>query len=71
VRDVLSDAERAEEIEDESLEDYAERSKIRITNPPRRRAVIMPAGKTGNSGFVVGRRAPSSAACDNFEDARP
>jgi hypothetical protein len=25
----------------------------------------------GNSGFVVGRRPPSRAACDNFGDARP
>lgn len=45
-RDVLNDPERADEIEDERLEDYAERRKIQITNPQIRRAVIMPRGKT-------------------------
>lgn len=33
VRDVLRDDERADEIEDESLEDYAERRKIKLLNP--------------------------------------
>jgi hypothetical protein len=33
LRDVLEDPERADEIEDESLEDYAERRHIRIKNP--------------------------------------
>lgn len=33
VRDVLEDDERAEEIANESLEDYADRRKIRIANP--------------------------------------
>src|SRR3990172_11516561 len=32
-RDVLSDDDRADEIEDESLEDYAERRHIQIVNP--------------------------------------
>ena len=32
-RDVLDDPDRAEEIEDESLEDYAERRHIQIQNP--------------------------------------
>jgi hypothetical protein len=36
VRDVLHDPERAEEIEEESLEDYAERRKIALTNTGRR-----------------------------------
>ena len=40
-RDVLEDPERAEEIADESLEDYAERRRIQITNPSRRRKAIM------------------------------
>gem|GEM_PF-1074812 len=35
VRDVLGDPDRADEIEDESLEDYAERRKIRIVRNPR------------------------------------
>lgn len=35
-RDVLGDPERADEIEDESLEDYAERRKIQIVNPTER-----------------------------------
>lgn len=39
VRDVLNDPERADEIADESLEDYAERRKIEITNPTRRETV--------------------------------
>jgi hypothetical protein len=33
IRDVLDDPERAEEIEDESLEEYAERRHIQIINP--------------------------------------
>ena len=40
-RDVLADPDRAEEIADESLEDYAERRKIELINPNRRRAVFM------------------------------
>ena len=32
-RDVLDDPDRADEIEDESLEDYAERRHIQIQNP--------------------------------------
>jgi len=36
VRDVLGDPERAEEIEEESLEDYAARRKIQLINPARR-----------------------------------
>ena len=35
VRDVLEDPERADEIEDESLEHYAERRKIHMVNPGR------------------------------------
>ena len=35
VRDVLEDSERADEIEDESLEHYAERRKIHMVNPGR------------------------------------
>jgi predicted RNase H-like nuclease (RuvC/YqgF family) len=37
---VLDDSERAQEIRDESVEDYAERRKFEITNPTRR--AIMP-----------------------------
>jgi len=40
-RDVLGDSDRAEEIEDESLEDYAARRKIAITNPHGKRASTM------------------------------
>jgi hypothetical protein len=36
VRDVLDDEERAEEIEDESPESYAQRKRITISNPKRR-----------------------------------
>jgi hypothetical protein len=45
-RDVLDDPDRAEEIADESLDDYADRRKIQITNPTIRRIAIMPRGKT-------------------------
>ncbi len=44
-RDVLEDPDRADEIEDESLEDYAERRKFTITNPDRR-STHMADGKT-------------------------
>ena len=40
VRDVLGDPDRADEIADESLEDYAVRRKFEITNP--RKGGIMP-----------------------------
>lgn len=33
VRDVLGDDDRAEEIADESLEEYAERRRVKLTNP--------------------------------------
>lgn len=36
VRDVVGDAERADEIAAESLEDYAARRKFEIVNPQRR-----------------------------------
>jgi cell shape-determining protein MreC len=36
VRDVLQDPDRAGEIADESVEDYAERRRIKIQNPLRR-----------------------------------
>ena len=36
VRDVLDDPGRADEIEDEAVEDYAERRKFQIINPTRR-----------------------------------
>lgn len=35
VRDVLGDSERADEIADESLEDYADRRKIQLADNPR------------------------------------
>jgi hypothetical protein len=40
-RDVLGDPDRADEIEDESVEDYAERRGIQIINPTRRRKAVM------------------------------
>lgn len=46
VRDVLGDPDRAEEIADESLEDYATRRKIQITNPSKRRNAIMATTKS-------------------------
>jgi hypothetical protein len=45
VRDVLGDSNRAEEIADESLEDYAARRKIQIINPSIRRNAIMATNK--------------------------
>ena len=53
VRDVLGDPDRAEEIEDESLDSYADRRKIRLTNPQRMKSRVirevedyMPKGET-------------------------
>jgi hypothetical protein len=40
-RDVLGDPDRAEEIADESLEDYADRRKIQIANPTKGRMAVM------------------------------
>jgi hypothetical protein len=45
-RDVLSDPDRAEEIEEENLEDYAARRRIQIINPLKGRNGIMARGKT-------------------------
>jgi hypothetical protein len=45
-RDVLGDPDRAEEIEEESLEDYAERRKFTLINPSIRRKAIMATVKT-------------------------
>jgi hypothetical protein len=45
-RDVLGDPARAAEIEEESLEDYAERRRIQITNPSKRRTKVMAPRKT-------------------------
>jgi hypothetical protein len=41
-RDVLGDPDPADEIEAESLEDYAERRKVTLINPSHRRKLIMP-----------------------------
>jgi hypothetical protein len=40
-RDVLGDSDRADEIADESLDDYAERRKIQLTNRGKRRNASM------------------------------
>jgi hypothetical protein len=44
VRDVLDDPDRAEEIEDESIEDYAARRHFRISNP-KSQEYAMPSAK--------------------------
>jgi hypothetical protein len=49
VRDALGDDDRADDIEDESPEDYADRKGITITNPGRR--TIMANGN-GNNGMT-------------------
>jgi hypothetical protein len=46
VRDVLADPDGADEIGDESLEDYAQRRKILLTNPSKRRNAIMATTKS-------------------------
>ena len=45
-RDVLGDPARADEIEAESLEDYAERRKVKLINSNRKRHAIMARPKT-------------------------
>lgn len=42
-RDILEDPERAAEIADEDLDDYAARRRIRFTNPTHRRKPTMAA----------------------------
>jgi len=42
VRNVLGDDERADEIGDESVDDYADRRHVKITNPAKRRNAEMP-----------------------------
>ncbi len=46
VGDVLGDPDRAVEIEAESLENYAERRKVKLINPVNRRSTTMARGKT-------------------------
>jgi seryl-tRNA synthetase len=53
VLNVLDDPDRADDIEDESLEEWAERKKITLTNPARRKSPAirerednMPKGET-------------------------
>jgi len=41
-RDVLGDDDRASEIEDESLENYAERKRIQISNPRGAKHMAVP-----------------------------
>jgi len=41
-RDIVGDPDRAREIEDESLEDYAERKRIKLTNPKGVRRMAVP-----------------------------
>jgi len=41
-RDVLDDDERADEIEDQSLKEYAERRHIQIANPKGARKMAVP-----------------------------
>jgi hypothetical protein len=45
-RNVLDDPDRAQEIAEESLEDYAERRHIELTNSSKRRNASMARGKT-------------------------
>jgi hypothetical protein len=45
-RDVLGDPDRADEIEAESLEDYAERRKVKLLNSFQRRNAIMAHSQT-------------------------
>jgi hypothetical protein len=45
-RDVLGDPDRAKEIADESLDDYSERRRIKLTNSSKRRNAIMARSKT-------------------------
>jgi hypothetical protein len=44
LRDVLRDDDRADEVEDESPEDYAARKRITITNSPKRRTITVANG---------------------------
>ena len=46
VRDVLGDLDKAEEIAEENLEDYAQRRKIQLLNPFMRRNAIMATTKS-------------------------
>jgi hypothetical protein len=49
VRDVLDDPERASDIEDEDLEDYAVRKKVVLTNSRRSKKSMAGNGGNGRS----------------------
>ena len=58
--DVRGDPERADEIDAESLEDHAERRKVKLINSFRKRNAIMPNGKTKAELEATGRLGPSA-----------
>jgi hypothetical protein len=45
LRDVLNDPDRAEEVQEETLDDYAKRRRIQLLNPTRRKSQV-PTGQT-------------------------
>jgi hypothetical protein len=69
LRDVLQDDDRADEVEDESPEDYAERKEIKISNSPKRRMTTVANGN-GNDVMTKGDLQDCvDAAIQSLEDA--
>jgi len=64
-RDVLGNPERADEIAEDSLEDYAQLRRIQITNPSKRRNAIKATTKS-----KAELEAENSDLCDKNEDLK-
>jgi hypothetical protein len=65
---VLEDDDRADEVEDESIEDYADRKRLVITNA-RRRVSAMPNGNGGDTATKADLQDYIDQATEILEDA--
>jgi hypothetical protein len=64
---VLDDPDRASEIEDESLDDYADRRHIQITNPSRRKGEMATTSKVDLQDRVDELEAENEALRDQID----
>jgi hypothetical protein len=69
VRDVLGDPERADELEEESLEDYADRRKISIVNQRRSKQNMANGGTSRTKQDLLDEIADLKAENQELQDA--
>lgn len=68
VRDVLGDPDRAAEIEDESVDDYAERRKFQIVENPRRKSPFIVEKSPRGDGSMAKTRAELEERVKELEE---